>query len=808
MNFTLQDCQVRGGQINLGLPDNPDNGIGYLNYDTVLGAGAVTWRHTVFAGVSLNLNPTYYWRTNATFTNQTVNCDLQVTAEHNLFQNARWLILAPIPATAGNWTFRDNLFDRVQIYQQPEYPLDFEHNGYWRLLETEVFWSAYGYTNQLRATATSDGLTEVFLNQALPYTNAAYGNYYLTQVTPLYQAGSRTASEAGLTEYTTFANQTKDPSNQPVNIGLHYVAATNNLSLITHNSPLDSDSDGVPDYVEAEHGTDLHNAMTDGVTNDTYNVAYDDVDLSGNGLVGRIKKALGLNPLDRNNPLTLKQIITGEEPDIATFEVPLQFSLVNYDSTNSVGKLNLMMDGQPLSAYYGANSNGLCRFVWDTRFNPPGYHNLQVEFGLNHGLLAGPEPDPTVIYANGGLIAHTSLNELQFDPFYCEYNAASGAMVYAKLTDPAASYTVELKSTNGTHIKWLAVNQTSTTGAIELPWDLTDDNGQAYTGNSIKVNFTLNQNGKANWLALYLSLFSPDDGDFTVAYAGNNSGDNQDLRRCIQWTVVDQLIGFCNVTFCFDHFYESTFNTWSDLGQITGNPGHLSTQADADALLHNLSNVGITSITNLFPTEHRTKNFYFFGHNKGPTFGTMNNDANVQRSDVAQALGNLNFTSGENKGKISTGQQYRFVFLDACSTADDADWAHAFGIHDKITEKNLQFRPGGVQAFVGWQHEKRVPLFNYFNMSDCESLFWSCWQNGIPLDRCIYFASQNHPPAPFDFLDLTGYNFGEFQHWNSWEISKWGFGWSDPKITIYGYAGITRTGFAPGYDNSTYYIQK
>jgi hypothetical protein len=177
MNFTLQDCQVRGGQINLGLPDNPDNGIGYLNYDTVLGAGAVTWRHTVFAGVSLNLNPTYYWPTNATLTNQVMNCDLRVVAEHNLFQAAAWLVLTPVPATAGNWTFRDNVFDRVQFYQNPVFPLDFEHNGYWRLPDTEVIFAALGYTNQLRATATSDGMTEVFLNQALPYTNAAYGNY-------------------------------------------------------------------------------------------------------------------------------------------------------------------------------------------------------------------------------------------------------------------------------------------------------------------------------------------------------------------------------------------------------------------------------------------------------------------------------------------------------------------------------------------------------------------------------------------------------------------------------------------------------
>ena len=82
---------------------------------------------------------------------------------------------------------------------------------------------------------------------------------------------SRTAADAGLTNYTTFVNQTKDAANQPVNIGLHYVAAQ---SSALNAQPLDSDGDGVPDYVEGERGTDPNNPMSDGVTNDLYNAAY------------------------------------------------------------------------------------------------------------------------------------------------------------------------------------------------------------------------------------------------------------------------------------------------------------------------------------------------------------------------------------------------------------------------------------------------------------------------------------------------------------------------------------------------------
>jgi hypothetical protein len=169
---------------------------------------------------------------------------------------------------------------------------------------------------------------------------SAFGNYYLSSMTPLYEAGSRTAGAAGLAQYTVFANQTKDAANSAVNIGLHYVAATNGL-------PLDSDGDGIPDYVEDANGngavdageTDPNNPMTDGVTNDIYNSAYLDTDLSGDGLVGRVKAALGINPLNPNNPLVLEQV-SDPESDIATFEIP-----INYNTLTNSGILQLFLNG-------------------------------------------------------------------------------------------------------------------------------------------------------------------------------------------------------------------------------------------------------------------------------------------------------------------------------------------------------------------------------------------------------------------------------------------------------------------------------
>jgi hypothetical protein len=136
----------------------------------------------------------------------------------------------------------------------------------------------------------------------------------------------------------------------------------------------------------------------------------------------------------------------------------------------------------------------------------------------------------------------------------------------------------------------------------------------------------------------------------------------------------------------------------------------------------------------------------------------------------------------------------------------DADWAHAFGVFDRITTKQLANWPEQVQAFVGWDNLKKMPAAgSKFDMANCYSVFWSAWQNGLPLDRCIWLASQDHPPAPIDFMDLSGYNFGSrYQHWNAYYRWKYGFT-GDARIKVYGYAGITRTGYVPGYDNSPYY---
>jgi Bacterial TSP3 repeat len=721
MNWTMRDCQLHAGQVCVGEPDYGGvNGLGGffgIPYTVYYGAGAIDWENNLFEEVDVNLQPSYNWY------DGTINVDLEFTARNNLFFKVGMFDLNPSLSSVGNWQFTDNLFDRVEIYQDAALPLDFDYNGY-APLNSQLYSDT---VTQLQPTQTGDGTTnglnEVVLSYNLAYSSGAFGKYYLTTLTPLYQAGSQTAGAAGLSQYTTFTSQSKDASNAPVNIGLHYVAATNAL-------PLDSDGDGVPDYVEAEHGTDPNNAMTDGVTNDSYSAAYDDVDLSGNGLVGRIKKALGLNPLNANNPLKGAQIITGQEPDVTTFEVP-----VDYDTLTNIGQLKLQVDGNVASfQQIDRAPNGNSLLTWNSTFDSPGQHYLQIQFLLNGQYHQGSIPDPTILKGLGLLGVFNSTNICQFDPFYSSFDS-SGALLYAKTpTCPNADYTIELQTEMGAHIKTLTGN--TATGEISTNWDLTDDNGDVVTNNTIKAvfNVTLQDPGEGSltfWL--HRALYGSEDGNFTVAYTWDvDSEASGAMRDAIQNCIVDPLMAPLESGGTgSENPYPTTFNEYTWSGNLNGNPGYLPNQPAANNLVTNLSDVD-------------TMNFYFDGHGSPSTLGDdSRQQVAIFVTGISSALGNK-FTP--NQG-MQISHPYRFVFLNACDTANDRDWAHAFGILDSISPAQVAIRPLGAQAFLGWIGEPRAADGDdeWNDEGETFAVFFESWQAGYDLTQCIQLASSTHP---------------------------------------------------------------
>jgi hypothetical protein len=77
-----------------------------------------------------------------------------------------------------------------------------------------------------------------------------FGNYYLPTNSPLILKGSTTANLLGLYHFTTQTNQTIE-GDSIVDIGYHYVATD------AYGNPLDSNGDGIPDYIEDANGNGL-----------------------------------------------------------------------------------------------------------------------------------------------------------------------------------------------------------------------------------------------------------------------------------------------------------------------------------------------------------------------------------------------------------------------------------------------------------------------------------------------------------------------------------------------------------------------
>ena len=109
---------------------------------------------------------------------------------------------------------------------------------------TDYGWNAYRTnTTQTTPTGANNVLVTNFNWQA-----GALGHFYLPTISALLDAGSLTnAALAGLYQHTTQTNQTKE-ANTRLDLAYHYIAcAANGL-------PVDTDGDGVPDYLEDANG--------------------------------------------------------------------------------------------------------------------------------------------------------------------------------------------------------------------------------------------------------------------------------------------------------------------------------------------------------------------------------------------------------------------------------------------------------------------------------------------------------------------------------------------------------------------------
>ena len=127
------------------------------------------------------------------------------------------------------WQARDNVFDTT-------------------LIETGFSETLLARSNAMYATTFPAAWTNQIILTNLVYQTGPLGPNYLGGNAALVNQGSQLASLAGLYHFTTATNQVKE-TDSVVDLGIHYVA------LNAAGNPVDTDGDGIPDYLEDRDGS-------------------------------------------------------------------------------------------------------------------------------------------------------------------------------------------------------------------------------------------------------------------------------------------------------------------------------------------------------------------------------------------------------------------------------------------------------------------------------------------------------------------------------------------------------------------------
>jgi len=129
----------------------------------------------------------------------------------------------------GTWTFFDNIFDKTTITSGGSATNDY--NGY------VTNYSRIGTgTHDVILGATNVGWQSSWLGSFYLPTNSAF----------IDKASITNSAQIGMYHYTMLTNQTKELTNH-LDCGFHYVSVTNGV-------PIDTDGDGIPDYLEDLNG--------------------------------------------------------------------------------------------------------------------------------------------------------------------------------------------------------------------------------------------------------------------------------------------------------------------------------------------------------------------------------------------------------------------------------------------------------------------------------------------------------------------------------------------------------------------------
>jgi len=448
VEWTMQDCTLQGGGMGGIVLGTPYDFSSTNATDYVYPPGSITWKNNLFNSVIICLDPSF--RTNDAYSGNDgiTNLNLPFYAYNNLFRGGG-LMMFPMPTSASNWIFNDNLFDQAECIQpQQNLPLDAGYNGYWLTRDGSLLMNNEGNT------VTNDQ----FFSSPPPYEVGPFGNYYMAPGTVLAGTGSTRATNLGLYYYTTATNQSLQGA-ATVDIGLHYVAAS-----YGSNGWVPLETNGVPVYIADVEG----NGQIPPTATNPNNAIYGNIDLDGDGMVGVVETTLGMNPLVFENPLTLTPTRYGTTT--AIFEVGVSYSLL----VQSNCQLVLMVDGLPATTNAPSQvaPNGNCLLILNTTTFPPGQtYFLQAHLILNQSgvsadgpLVAFNQPIVTIQPSEqtngvGGTVTFTASGTSR-GTYACTYQWFDGTNLIAGATNntytitnlaltDGGSYTVVVENVDG-----------------------------------------------------------------------------------------------------------------------------------------------------------------------------------------------------------------------------------------------------------------------------------------------------------------------------------------------------------------------
>jgi hypothetical protein len=268
----------------------------------------------------------------------------------------------------GSWDIYDNLFDNGSVTKS-EYGQG-KPNG--SSLTTAGYNGFINTSDPFGGSGNKTGLLRDFQKSFL-------GDYYYptnsitNSLSILVNAGSRTASSAGLTSYTTTTNQTADSGT--VDIGYHsFAVSTNSTVTIQATVPVVSESGGLPGvFTVTRTGSTSSNLTVFYTVGGTAVPGTDYTALSGSATlgIGNTSQTINVPPIT-NNTVTFDKTVSAALILTNTYFVgsPGQATLLIQDSDTFTNVVPVATINGPMGIDYHSPSNSL---IVSTNWTPNGF---------------------------------------------------------------------------------------------------------------------------------------------------------------------------------------------------------------------------------------------------------------------------------------------------------------------------------------------------------------------------------------------------------------------------------------------------